>query len=63
MSFESLLQRVEGTVLSQTFYSCELGLVRLHCKHQARPNRLAVVEHCATPAHAVLATDVGASQR
>src|SRR5262249_27426453 len=61
MSLESLLQRVKGVIFSQTFHCCELGLVRLHCKHQARPHRLAVIEHRAAPTHTMLATDVGAS--
>jgi hypothetical protein len=63
MSLESLLQRIEGAVLSKTFDGCDFGMVGLDCEHQTGPDRLAVTEHCAATAHTVLAANVGSGQR
>jgi hypothetical protein len=59
MSLETLLQRIEGAVLSKTFHRCDFSLIGLHGKHQTGPNRLAVIEHRAATTYAVLAADVG----
>jgi hypothetical protein len=61
MSLESLLQRVEGAVLSKTFHGCDFRMIGLDCEHQTGPDRLAITEHRATTAHAVLAANVGSS--
>ena len=61
MLLESLLQRIEGAVLSKTFHRCDFGLIGLDCEHQTGPDRLAVIKHRAAPTNAVLATDVGSS--
>jgi len=63
MSLETLLQRVEGAVLSETFHGCDFGLIGLDCEQQTRPNRLAVTEYRAATTHAVLAANVRSGQR
>ena len=60
--FESLLQRTQRAVIRQTFNGNDRGLVGLNSEHQARAHRLAIIEHGATAADTVLATDMGAGQ-
>ena len=51
------MQRV---VLGEAFDRADLSAVRLHGEHQARAHRLAVDDHRAGAADAVLAADMGA---
>ena len=61
MIHEGLLQRVQlVAVRRQPFDGADLLAVRLHGEHQARAHRLAVDEHGAGAADAVLAADMRA---
>ena len=59
---EGLLQRMQHAVLHQALDRRDLGAVGLHREHQARAGRLAVDQHRARPADAVLAADVRAGE-
>src|SRR5437667_35776 len=59
---ERLLERVQPSVAHQSLHGRDVGAVRLHGEHQAGARGLAVDEHGAGAADAVLATDVGAGE-
>src|SRR5436189_1402190 len=61
---ESRLQRVElvRAARREALDGRQLSAVRLHREHQAGAHRLAVEQHGAGAAHAVLAADVGAGE-
>src|SRR5204862_2405445 len=60
---EGLLQRMELLRSGRLPFDGGEGMaVRLHGEHDARAHRLAVEEHRAGAAHAVLAADVSAGQ-
>src|SRR5438093_6891241 len=59
---ERLLQRVEFAVGGEPLHGLDLGAVGLDGEHEAGADALAVHEHRAGAAHAVLASDVGADQ-
>ena len=60
---EGRLQRMERAVLHQALDGRDLGAVGLHRQHQARARGLAVHQHRAGAADAVLAADVRAGER
>ena len=60
MLHEGALQRIELVAVRQAFDGADLLAVRLHREHQARAHRLAVDEHRAGAADAVLAADMRA---
>src|SRR5208282_400519 len=60
MLHEGALQRIELVAVRQAFDRADLLAVRLDCEHQARTQRLAVDEHRAGAADAVLAADMRA---
>ena len=60
MVHEGLLHRMQFVVLRQAFDGANLFARRLHGEHQAGAHRLAVDDHGAGAADAVLAADMGA---
>ena len=52
------LQRMQRAVASESLHRDNLGPVDLHRKQQARLARLAVEQHRASAAHAMLAADM-----
>ena len=60
MLHEGALQRVELVAVGQPFDGADLSAVGLHREHQAGAHRLAVDQHGAGAAHAVLAADMRA---
>src|SRR5262249_58395897 len=57
-----LLQRMQRAVTHQAFDRGDLGAVRLHGEHETGARRLAVDQHGAGTADAVLAPDVRAGE-
>src|SRR5207248_5342259 len=59
---ERLLQRMERLALREAFDGADLRALRLHGEHEAGTDRLAVHQHGAGAAHAVLAAEMRAGQ-
>lgn len=59
---ERALQRVELTVLGETFDSPQAVPIGLNCEHHAGAHRFTIEKHCARAAHAVFAADMRAGQ-
>ena len=60
MIHEGLLHRMQLVAVGQTFDGADFLAVGLHREHQAGAHRLAVDDHGAGAADAVLAADMGA---
>ena len=58
MIHEGLLHRMQRVAIRQAFDRANFLACRLHGKHQARAHRLAVHDHSAGAANAVLAADM-----
>ena len=55
---ERLLQRMEFLAFGKAFHRAHLLALRLHREHEAGAHRLAVEEHGAGAAHAVLTAEM-----
>src|SRR5262249_45916365 len=58
---ERLLQGMQLVAVGEAFHRTDRPPLRLHGEHQARAHGLAVEQHCAGAADAVLAADMGSS--
>ena len=57
---ERLLQVAVFPVRGKTLHGSDFPAICLHRKHQTRPDRRIVDQHCAGAAHPVFAADMGA---
>ena len=59
---KQFLQRMHRAAFGETLYGPDFGTVGLQREHQARADRLAVVDYSACSADTVLATHMGARE-